>query len=150
MVGALQEDVVYALNAEDALADVQASRLVSKPPGKMDGHAKMVYLMNAEGCPTPTMAYLRSVYGGASTGQHQWANFVERVKCLARQQGLDVTKLPSQVTEVISQGLLDYHDHVGMHSVWRCGSEVISLSWGWFCFGRTWLLRSLSAVLALS
>eukprot|EP00775_Hariotina_reticulata_P008714 gene8714-8895_t len=93
------EDVVYALNAEDALADLQASRLVNMRPGKMDGHAKMVYLINAEGCPTPTMAYLRSVYGGAATGQHQWANFVERIKGLARQKGLNVSKLPSQVTE---------------------------------------------------
>jgi hypothetical protein len=107
LVGTLQEDVVYALNAEDALADVQASRLVPQCPGKMGGHDKMVYLVNAEGCPTPTMAYLRSVYGGASTGQHQWANFVERIKGLAGQNNPDLSKLPSQVTEVSSRGLLD-------------------------------------------
>jgi len=46
------------------------------------------------------MAYLRSVYGQAATGRHQWASFVERVRGLARQRNLDLSQLPGQVNEV--------------------------------------------------
>ena len=99
----LQEDVLYALSEDDALADLKVA-----DPSKLDAKPKteMLYLMTPEGSSTPTLSYLRSVYNTPGQPRTQWANFVERVKDLAAAQGIQ--ELPKVVNEVC-KALPDRH-----------------------------------------
>lgn len=95
-----QEDVIYALTEDDALAEVCSN--TSSSSSSMVSRDKMVYLMTPEGSPTATMTYLRSLYcqGHHAAGQNQWGAFVERLRGMAAQRGIDAASIPADVSEV--------------------------------------------------
>ena len=69
----MQEDVLYALNEDDACATVGLNKAKAKD------RDKMVYLLNNDGAPTDSMRYLKTVYA-SNPSSSQWSNFIERVK----------------------------------------------------------------------
>lgn len=93
----LQEDVLYALSEDDALADLKVA-----DPAKLDAKSKaeMLYLLSPDGSSTPTLSYLRSVYNTSGEAQTQWSNFEERIRALAVARGISKAAISSTVYEV--------------------------------------------------
>lgn len=70
----VQEDVIYALNESDAWSAIQQHNhslssekgfrhKLPDDPSKLANRGQVLYLLKADDTPTPTMTYLRSVYG---------------------------------------------------------------------------------------
>lgn len=91
--------MLYALSENDAVT----TDLKVQNPGKLEAKSKaeMLYLLTPEGCATPTLSYLRSVYNPAGQQHTQWSNFVERIKAVAAQDP-SIVNVPSTVYEVSS------------------------------------------------
>jgi hypothetical protein len=87
-----QEDVLYALNEEDACATLGMKASTAKDRNKM------VYLLTTDGAPTDSMRYLKTVFD--CSDNRQWANFVERIKgSAAKNPAIRTSDMPEEVTE---------------------------------------------------
>jgi hypothetical protein len=98
----MQEDVLYALNEDDACATLGMDKAKAKDKDKL------VYLLTADGAPTESMRYLKTVFAStsSSSSDSQWSNFIERVKQLAAEHP-DIT--PQQKDHVRYLEVSEYH-----------------------------------------